>query len=158
MKKGLLILLLTLASAFAGHWLYYRCATAPARAMLAEQGGEMQWLRREYHLSEAQFARIAQMHRDYAPKCDLMCAKIMEANGRLDRLISASKAVTPEVAAAMKESLAVQNECREAMLGHVYAVSAEMSPADGARYLEMMKARIVETALGHRAVISESSK
>ena len=118
----------------------------------------MQWLRREYHLSDAQSARVEQVHREYTPKCDLMCAKIMKANARLDQLISANKSVTPEVSAAMKECLAVQNECREAMLGHVYAVSAEMSAADGARYLEMMKARIVEPALGNSAVISESSK
>ena len=158
MKKVFFILLLALASAFAGYWTYYRGATAPARAMLMEQGGEMQWLRREYHLSDAQFTRVEQVHREYTPKCDLMCGKIMKANARLDQLISANKAVTPEVSAAMKECLAVQNECREAMLGHVYAVSAEMSAADGARYLEMMKARIVEPALGNSAVISESSK
>ena len=118
----------------------------------------MQWLRSEYHLSDEQFARIQQVHREYSPKCDLMCAKIMRANANLNRLISANKSVTPEVSAAMKECLSVQNECREAMLGHIYAVSAEMTPADGARYLEMMKTRVVEPALGHSAVISESSK
>lgn len=150
--------MLALASACAGYWIYYRCATAPVRCMLAEQGGEMQWLRREYHLSDAQFTRVEELHREYSPKCDLMCAKIMQANARLGQLISANKSVTADVSAAMKECLAVQNECREAMLGHVYAVSAEMAPADGARYVEMMKARIVEPALGHGAVISESSK
>ncbi len=150
--------MLAFASALGGYWTYYRCATAPARAMLTEQGGEMQWLRHEYHLSDAQFARVEQVHREYTPKCDLMCGNIMKANARLDQLISANKSVTPEVSAAMKECLAVQNECREAMLGHVYAVGSEMSPADGARYLEMMKARIVEPALGHSAAISESSK
>jgi len=157
-KKSLLVLLLAAAVAAGGYWTYYRCATTPSRMMVTEANGEMEWLRREYHLSDAQFARVQQVHRDYAPKCDLMCAKIGQANARLDRAILANRTYTPEVETAMKESLAVQGECRQALLAHVYAVSAEMSPADGARYLEMMKSRVVEPAIGHAAVISQSAK
>ena len=158
MKKALIVIFVAAVVAFAGYWISYRCATAPAASMLTKPGGEMEWLKCEYHLSDAQFARIQQLHRVYAPTCDLMCGKIAKANGRLDQVISTNRTVTPEVAAAMKECLAAQAECREAMLGHVYAVSAEMSPEDGARYLQMMKTRIVEPALPHSAVISESSK
>ena len=85
-----------------------------------------------------------------------MCEKIAKANDRLDQLVSTNRTVTPEIAAAMKECLGAQAECREALLGHVYAVSAEMSPQDGARYVKMMKARIVEPGLPHTVVISES--
>lgn len=159
MKKGLFILLLAAASAFAGYWIYYGCATRAERTMLKEAGGEMQWLRREYHLTDAQFARIEEMHRAYAPKCGLMCQKIAKADVKLDQLISASKTVTPEVAAALKESAAVQEECREAMLGHIYAVSAAMPPEEGARYLQMMKGHIIQPgALNQATAISESAK
>jgi hypothetical protein len=158
MRKGLLIVALAIAVAVGGYFTYYRCATAPTQAMLSGSEGEMEWLRREYHLTDAQFARIQQMHRDYAPKCELMCEKIGKANARLDQLILANKAYTPEVEAAMRECLTVQGECRQALLAHVYAVSAEMSPAEGARYLEMMTSRIVEPGVGHAAVISESAK
>ncbi len=158
MTKGLLIIALAIAVAVGGYFTYYRCATAPTQAMLSGSEGEMEWLRREYHLTDAQFARIQQIHREYAPKCELMCGKIGKAKARLDQLILASRIYTPEVAAAMKECLAVQGECRQALLMHVYAVSAEMPPADGARYLEMMKARIVEPVVGHRAIISESAR
>ena len=158
MKKGLLILPLAAVIALAGYWTYYRCATAPARTMFMQATGGMEWLRREYHLSEAQFARIQELHREYAPKCDRMCERIAQANARLDQLIRANKTYTPEVDAAMKECLAVQGECRQALLAHVYAVSAEMPAADGARYLEMMKSRIIEPGVGHAAVISQSSK
>jgi hypothetical protein len=158
MKKGLFILLFAAATAFAGYWTYYRCATAPARTMLTEGGGEMEWLRREYHLSDAQFSRIQQLHREYAPKCDLMCEKIGKANAHLDEFILANKTYTPEVEAAMKECLTVQGECRQALLKHVYAVSAEMPAQDGVRYLAMMKGRIVEPGVGLTTVISESAK
>ena len=158
MKKAVLILMLAVGSAFAGYWTYYHCATAPTRSMLSQSGGEMEWLRDEYQLSDAQFSRIREMHREYAPKCDLMCEKIAKAHDRLDQLIKASKTFTPAVDAAMSECVAVQAECRRALLRHVYEVSAEMSPADGARYLQMMTARIVEPGLSHESVISESAK
>ena len=158
MKKTLLLLLLAVAGAFGGYWIYYRCATMPGRALLAQPGGEMEWLRREYHLTDAQFARVEQVHREYAPKCDLMCEKIGKANARLDQLILASKTYTPEVDAAMSACVTVQAECRRALLAHVYAVSAEMPAADGPRYLEMMTSRIVEPGVGHAAVISQSAK
>jgi 3-methyladenine DNA glycosylase Tag len=58
----------------------------------------------------------------------------------------------------MDDCVAVQAECRRALLAHVYAVSAEMPPDDGARYLKMMTARIVEPGLSHQVVISQSSK
>jgi hypothetical protein len=158
MKKAFIVLSIAATVAFAGYSISYRCATAPAKSMLTKPGGAMEWLKCEYHLNDAEFARIQQMHRDYAPRCDLMCEKIAKANERLDQLVRANRTVTPELAAAMKECLAAQGECREAMLGHVYAVSAEMSPEDGARYLQMMKARIVEPALPHSAAISEAPK
>ena len=158
MTKAFIVIIMAAAAAFTGYSVSYRCATASSQSMLTKPGGEMEWLRCEYHLSDAQFARIQQLHREYAPTCDLMCEKIGKANDKLDELVGANRTVTPEVAAAMKECLAAQADCREAMLGHVYAVSAEMSSKDGARYLQMMKARIVEPALGHSSVISESSK
>ena len=98
------------------------------------------------------------MHREYAPKCDLMCEKIAKTNARLDQLIKTNKTFTPEVDAAMNECVTVQAECRRALLRHVYEVSTEMSPEDGARYLQMMTARLVEPGLSHESVISESSK
>src|SRR5580765_4893973 len=107
MKKSMLILLLAAVMAGAGYWIYYRCATGPARSMMTASAGEMEWLRREYHLNDAQFGRIQAMHREYAPKCDLMCEKIAKANTRLDQLIKASKTFTPEVDGAMKECVAV---------------------------------------------------
>jgi hypothetical protein len=158
MKKALIVIFMAALVAFTGYAVSYRCATASTKSMLTKPGGEMEWLKCEYHLSDAQFARIQQLHQQYAPTCDLMCEKITKANDRLDELVGTHRQVTPEVSAALKECLAAQAECREAMLGHVYAVSAEMSAEDGARYLQMMKARIVEPPLPHSTVISGSAK
>lgn len=156
--KTPLLSLAAVVLAVAGSALYFRAATAPTRAMLSQPAGEMEWLKREYHLTDAQFARIQQLHREYAPNCDRMCEKIAKANGRLDQLIEINRTFTAEVDLALSESVAVQAECRRALLAHVYAVSAEMSPEDGPRYVDMMKARIVEPALGHQTVMSELGK
>ena len=158
MRNGLLVLAIAVLVTVGGYCTYYRSATAPTQTLVSGLDGEMEWLRREYHLNAEQFSRIQRIHREYAPKCDRMCEKIAKANARLDQIIPANRTYTPEVEAAMKDYLAVQGECRQALLAHVYAVSAEMSPEDGARYLQMMKARILEPALPHSAVISESSK
>jgi len=158
MKNAWLVIAAALVFASVGYFVYYKWETAPMQAMANDPDGGMEWLRNEYHLGDAQYSRVQQMHREYAPRCDLMCEKIAKANARLEHLIDANKTFTPEIDAAMNECVSVQAECRRELLRHVYAVSAEMSPDDGARYLQMMAARIVEPGLSHETVISKSAK
>ena len=158
MKRALLIIILAVAVAVGGYWIYFRCATMPTQTMLVQPGGEMEWLRREYHLTDAQFARVMQVHGDYSPHCEAMCAKIAKANAHLNELIESNSKLTPEVQAAFEQCAAVQSDCRRALLAHIYAVSAEMSPADGARYLDMMKSRVIEPAVDHESIISMSAR
>lgn len=158
MKRALFTLALVLIVALGGYWICFRYATASTQAMLSVPNGSMEWLRQEYHLSDSEFAHVQQIHQAYAPKCDLMCGKIAAANERLEQVIAGSKEYSPAVDAAMAECLAVQAECRRAMLRHVYEVSAAMPAAEGSRYLKMMTARIIEPELQRDTVISQSSK
>jgi hypothetical protein len=157
-KNGIVILILAVGLAVCSFVIYYRTATAAAAAMLSKPQGEMEWLKMEFHLTETQFARIQELHREYAPKCDEMCEDIANENLKLDALIRANHMVTAEVNEALSECVAVQGNCRRALLGHVYAVSAEMSPTDGNRYVQMMKQRIIEPALGNQTLISQSTR
>lgn len=157
MKRGLWILLLAVVVAVAVPTLYYRTARAPTRTMLEEGGGELEWLRKEFHLTDAQFTVIRKLHQAYAPKCEVMCARIADANAKASRLISEQRGMTPAVEAALRECVGVQADCRRAMLEHIYAVAAEMPREQGARYLEMMKGRILEPGLTQAAIISQSS-
>lgn len=158
MKHVLLVTLLIVTIAVAGYWTYYRGATAHTRSMLHGAEGEMEWLRREYHLSDVQFERIKQIHQEYAPKCERLCQKIAKANARFHEVTRANKTYTPEVEAAMKECLAIQGECRQALLAHVYDVSAQMPTAEGERYLEMMRTRLIMPSVGHQAAIAGAEK
>lgn len=156
--KGLLILTLAIVVSIGGSLLYFRTATVPSSAMLAQPVGELEWLRREFRLSDEQFAQVRAKHQEYAPRCERLCAQIVEANRQLEALIANNKTVTPEVDAALQHSAQIEEECRRAMLGHVYAVRAEMSPEEGARYLAMMNARLIRPGHTHRELFSENGQ
>lgn len=156
MKRGLWVLVVFLAVAAAGYGAYYGCATASARAMLSQPENQMEWLRQEFHLSDAQFVRIQGLHRDYAPRCALMCGRIQEADAQVNGLMAANAAVTPELGAALNKLAAVREACTEAMLAHACAVAQEMPPADGVRYLNMMKGRVLAASLRSEALFPET--
>ena len=149
-------MLACLAIAAAGYGVYYQGATAPARAMLSRPQGQMEWLRREFHLSDAGFARIRGLHEAYAPRCNLMCERIQEADARVNGLMAANATVTPELEAALQTLATVRERCTEAMLAHACAVAKEMSPADGVRYLKMMKGRVLAPGLPEQTLVSEA--
>lgn len=144
MKKNLLLVAAALLTGVLTYALLLRTATQEHHTLLQRSDGEMEWLRKEFKLTEAQFIRIKTLHENYEPICMQLCAKVSQANERLEKNVQDSRAVTPEVADALKTSMVVQEECRKAMLGHIYAVSQEMSPDQGARYLRMMLPHIVQ--------------
>jgi hypothetical protein len=133
-------------------------ATRDLRQMAAAPNGELEWLRQEFHLSDAQFKKIAGLQSAYAPVCNEMCQRIMVANSKLDRLLSENKEVTPEVKAAIREAGSVQADCRTQMLGHVYRVAAQMNPADAERYLRLMKSRVVEPGLSSDTAVRAATE
>jgi len=116
---------------------------------VGKPGSEMQWLRQTFQLSEPQFAAVKQLQDSYQPTCAQLCARIATANEKLDHLIQTNQSVTPELEAALKESSAVREDCRKAMLGHIYKVAAEMPPASRENYLKLMKSRIIMPPTGH---------
>ena len=134
----------------AGVIAFYGCnffATRDLREMAAALNGQLEWLRMQFHLSDAQFKKIEALQSAYTPVCDEMCRRIMEANSKLDRVVSENRGVTPELEAAIRDTGSVQEECRKQMLAHIYQVSAQMNPADGQNYLRLMKSRVIQPAL-----------
>jgi hypothetical protein len=76
----------------------------------------------------------------------------------LDALISANREVTSEIASTIDEASRVQEDCRRAMLAHIYEVGAIMTQSSGARYVDMMKATIIQPGLRSSVVLGASSK
>src|SRR5215831_11254860 len=97
MKKGALILLLGLVVGTAAFTGFYYLGTTSSREMIREPQPELAWLKKEFHLTDAEFARIAQMHEAYLPQCAKRCQRIAEQKQQLDRLLAAASAITPEI-------------------------------------------------------------
>jgi hypothetical protein len=133
-------------------------ATRDLRQMAAAPKGELEWLRREFHLNDAQFKKIEGLQSAYAPVCNEMCQRIMEANSKLDRLLSENREVTSEVEAAIRQVGTVQDDCREQMLAHIYQVAAQMNPADAQRYLRLMKSRIIRPGLSSDTAVRAATE
>lgn len=133
------ILLLGVALAAGGYFARYYTKTAPARAIEASDSPELAWLKEEFGLSDAEFARIRQLHDAYLPRCAEMCAKIAGVNERLEGLVVQTNQVTPEISAALSEIGRLRQECQTMMLAHFYAVSQSMPQEQGRRYLAEMQ-------------------
>ena len=132
--------------------------TRDLREITKAPNGELEWLRREFHLSDAQFKKIEALQSAYAPVCNEMCRRIMEANSKLDRLVSEKREVTPELEAAIREVGSVQEDCHKQMLAHIYRVSAQMNPADGQSYLRLMKSRVIQPALSSDTAVRAATE
>jgi len=89
MNRSLVILLGALALGvvmFGGS--YFR---RPARVPDDAFGDDLSWLQDEFHLSDAEMARIQKLHEGYLPKCAEMCAKIAAKNRSLKRRSTARR-------------------------------------------------------------------
>jgi hypothetical protein len=82
----------------------------------------------------------------------------MEANAKLDRLVSENHEVTPDLAAAIREAGSVQEECHQRMLAQIYQVSAQMNPVDAQNYLRLMKSRVIHPALSSDTAVRAATE
>jgi hypothetical protein len=139
MKRPLLILLGALAlgaAIFAGSFF---CARHTTMSCCEQPADDLNWLRLEFHLSDAEMAHIREMHEGYLPQCGELCAKIAAAKRELNSLVGNSTNLTAEIQAKQNEIVALRAQCQSNMLVHFVAVSQAMPPAQGARYLAEMK-------------------
>jgi hypothetical protein len=155
------LVVILIAALAVGVIAFYACnffATQELRKMAQAPNGELEWLRREFHLTSAQFKKIEELQTAYTPICNEMCRRIMEANSKVDRLISENREVTPELEAAIREAGTVQQDCRTQTLAHIYRVSAQMNPTEGQRYLRMMTSRVMQPGLSSDTAIKAATE
>lgn len=158
MKKSLFIIVLAVVVTAAGSATYYHATVASSEELLKRQGGELEWLRHEFRLTPEQFASIQQAHEEYAPACEEMCRRINEAKAEVARIVQSSKAMTPELAAALDEAAATEVAARRAMLSHIYAVAEQMPEEQAARYLASMQRKVLEPAGTDHLVIQRGKQ
>jgi len=135
MNRSLVILIGALAlgaAIFAGSFF---CARHTTMSCCEQPADDLNWLRLEFHLSDAEMAHIRELHEGYLPQCGELCQKIAVAKRELAALTNNS----PEALAKQNEIAALRAQCQSNMLAHFVAVSQAMPPEVGQRYLAEMK-------------------
>ena len=135
MKRAWFVLLGGLALALLAYGGSYFLRSAPSRHMENAAVPELAWLQTEFHISDAEFARISKLHETYSAACAERCKQIDAKNAEIEKLLTASSTVTPEIEKKLLEAAQLRAECQKAMLEHFYEVSKAMPPEQGRRYL-----------------------
>jgi len=139
MNRSLVILIGALAlgaAIFAGSFF---CARHTTMSCCEQPADDLNWLRLEFHLSDADMARIRELHEGYLPKCAELCAKIAAAKRELETIVGTGTNLTAEAQAKLDEIAGLRAQCQAQMLEHFVAVSRAMPPEQGRRYLAEMK-------------------
>jgi len=157
MKKASVILVLGLLLGAVGYCAFYFCGTASHRAMLHEPAPELAWLKKQFGLSDAEFARVSQLHAAYLPACEERCQRIATKEAELKDLLGKSKTLTPEIEKKLEETAQLRVECQAAMLKHFYQVSQTMPPAQGERYLAWVQKKTFLSDHGMNQTAGSSS-
>ena len=152
MNRSLIILLgaLALAAAvFAGSYFVSQraCVTTMTRS-----ADDLSWLRDEFHLSDAEMARVRQLHEGYMPQCAKMCALIAAKNTEAQTALGGGTNVTAQAQRKLTELGELRAQCQAQMLRHFIEVSQAMPPEQGRRYLAEMK----KLTLGFHEEIEQS--
>jgi hypothetical protein len=139
MKRSLLILVFALlagSALFASSYLMSRrvCESCGARST-----NNLDWLRQEFNLNDADMDRMRQLHDGYLPKCADMCAQIAAKKDELDASLAGSTNITSEAKQKLNELALLRAQCQAQMLQHFIEVSQAMPPEQGRRYLSEME-------------------
>jgi len=139
MKRVALILFLGVFVSTAAFSGFYYLGTARARALMSQPQPELAWLKREFHLSDAELVRITTLHEAYLPHCAERCQRIAEQNERLGQLLAQTSVLTPEIQNLLTERAKTRADCEAEMLKHFLEVSRTMPAEQGRRYLEWVE-------------------
>ena len=91
MKKAIVMLVLGLLAAVAGYCAFYLFGTASTRQLLHKERPELAWLKKEFHLSDAEYARISELHAAYLPACRERCNRIAAKDAELRDLLKLTR-------------------------------------------------------------------
>lgn len=143
MKRAWTIIFSGVALAIAAYFGFYYVETAHTRRLQENAEPELAWLKTEFHLNDADFARVSQLHDAYLAGCAERCRRIDEKNARLKELLASNQTVTPEIEKLLEEAAQLRADCQKKMLAEFFAVSRTMPPEQGRRYLAWVQSRTI---------------
>lgn len=157
MKSGLLILLVALLLSGTGYFSSRllkgrsseECAACAASSVKTTDA--LSWMQRDFALSDAEFAKVCELHNAYIPRCDAMCQRMAAASSRLSSSLQPNPVMTAEAQAALHEYEAARDECQRATLQHVLDTAAVMKPEAGRSFVQ----KVLPHLLTSRQHVSE---
>lgn len=139
MKRSLIIVICMLLAGGALFASSFFLGRRVCTACTVNQGDSLDWLRQEFHLSDADMTRVRALHDGYMPKCAEMCAQIAAKKKELDETLAGATNVSATAKQKLAELAALRSQCQAQMLEHFIEVSRTMPPEQGQRYLVVME-------------------
>lgn len=139
MRRSYFILLGVLAVGVAVFVGSYFLAQRMCASHLGNPADDLAWLRQEFRLSDAEMARIRQLHEGYMPKCHEMCGRIAAKKSELEQAMVGATNVIDAAGQKLGELASLRAQCQLQMLQHFVEVSQAMPPEQGRRYLVQMQ-------------------
>jgi len=100
---------------------------------------DLDWLRQEFRVSDAELANIRALHEGYLPRCVEMCLQIADKKRELEQALSGATNLNATAETKLTELHALRARCQGQMLQHFLEVSQAMPAEQGRRYLAEMQ-------------------
>jgi len=157
MNRSLIIVLGALALGMVLFGSSYLVSQRLCQVCVAQPAGGLDWLRKEYHLNNAEMARIQKLHADYLSQCAVMCQMVAAKKQEVSAALNNTTNVSPVTEEKLSELAACRAQCQSKMLQYFVQVSQVMSPEEGRRYLADMQNFTLGLQGGNRQSMSPAS-
>ncbi len=139
MRRPLLILAAMLLLGVAVFLAGQRLAAHWCARHVLRPTDDLEWLRMEFRLTDAELAPVRRLHEGYLPKCREFCARIDARKRELQALLDSGTNSPSAIEQKLVEIGTLRAQCQSAMIQHFCEVSQVMPPAQGRRYLAEME-------------------
>ncbi len=148
MKKGLLILVTAMVTGILAFFLCRGQSSPIHKSVLLDSMPELAWMRTDLKLTDEQFSKVEQLHREYRPVCAEMCRRIGESEAAVAKLANTQGNMSNELIEAIENHGHVIVSCKRSMLEHIYKTASMMDEQQARRYLEVSLPLALDSASG----------
>ena len=152
MNRSLVIVLGALAlgaALFAGS---YAVSQRVCRVCVEQPPGSVAWMQTEFHLDNAEMARIQKLHENYLTQCNAMCRMVAVKKQEVAAALANTTNVSPVAEQKLAELAVCRAQCQSRMLQYFVDISRNMPPMEGRRYLAEMQSATLGFQGGKRAI------
>jgi hypothetical protein len=146
MNRGLIVLLLGLGVGVATHVAYFQMRRAAPTDSL---DGQLAWIKGELRLSDAQYARIRELHEASSPKLRALAAQVSQMQVEFAAFENTRRATDRvdfvEFAQFVEARRAIDRECLDSTHRLVMAAAGEMNPSQREHYFGLVAATTPQT-------------